>query len=62
MFESATAVRNEIPHSKDSIGAKTRHNHLNEQLLQFKYNADLKLQYDGRNQIDYPRAEILSWT
>ena len=36
--------------------------HLTEQLLQYKYNADTMLQYGDRNQIDYPRAEILSWT
>ena len=34
---------------------------LTEQLLHFKHNADTMLQYGDRNQIDYPRAEILSW-
>ena len=55
-------MRNDILHSKDSIGAKTRNEHLTEQFLHFKYNADTMLQYDDRNQIDYLCAEILSWT
>ena len=55
-------MQNDILHSKDSIGAKTQNERLNEQLLHFKYNADTMLQCGDRDQIDYPRAEILSWT
>ena len=62
LFELVWQVRNDILHSKDSIGASMRNAHLTEQLLHFKYNADTMLQYGDRNQIDYPRAEIQSWT
>ena len=62
LFELVWQVRNDILHSKDSSDAKTRNEHLTEQLLHFKYNADTMLQHGDRNQIDYPRTEILSWT
>ena len=62
LFELVWQVRSDILHSKDSIGAKTRNEHLAEQLLHFKYNADTMLQCGDKNQIDYPRAKILSWT
>ena len=55
-------MQNDILHYKDSIGTKIRNGHLTEQLLHFKYNADTMLQYGDRHQIDYPYAEILSWT
>ena len=62
LFESVWQVRNDILHSKDISGAKRHNAHLTEQLLHFKYNADTMLQHGDRNQIDYPRTEILSWT
>ena len=49
LFELAWKVRNDILHSKDSIGAKTRNEHLTEQLLHFKYNANAMLQCGDRN-------------
>ena len=55
-------MQNDILHSKDSIGAEMRNKHLTEQLLHFKYNSDTMLQCGDRNQSNYPRAEILSWT
>ena len=33
-------MQNDILHSKDSIGARIRNEHLTEQLFHFKYNAD----------------------
>ena len=54
------SIQHDILHSKDSSGAKTRNEHLTEQLLHFKCNTDTMLQHGDRNQIDYPRAEILS--
>ena len=60
LFESVWQMRNGIFHSKDSIGTRMRNEYLTEQLLHFKYNANTMLQYGDRNQIDYPRAEILS--
>ena len=62
LFESVWATRNEILHSKDSIGAKIHHGHLSEQLLHFKCNADSMLCYGDRNLIDHLQAETLSWT
>ena len=61
LFESVWSMRNCILHSKDSIGAKMRHAHLNEQLLHFKCNGDSMLHCGDRNQINQPKAEILSW-
>ena len=62
LFEPVWAMRNDTLHSQDSIGAKMRHAHLNEQLLYFKCNGDSMLHCGDRNQIDQPKAEILSWT
>ena len=62
LFELVWQVRNDILQSKDSIGASRPNAHLTEQLLHFKYNADMMLQYGDRNQIDYPRVEIQTWT
>ena len=45
LFESVWQVRNDILHSKDISGAKRHNEHLTEQLLRFKYNADTMLQY-----------------
>ena len=35
---------------------------LNSSFTKYKYNADTMLQCGDKNQINYPRAEILSWT
>ena len=45
LFEAVCATRNKIVHSKDSIGVKARHEYLNEQLLDYKYNVDSRLHY-----------------
>ena len=62
LFESVWTMRNTILQFKGSIGAKIHNDHLSGQLLHFKHNADSMLHYGDRNQIDYLRAEILSWT
>ena len=49
LFKSVWQMQNDILHSKDSIGAKTHNEHLTEQLLRFKYNANTMLQYRDRN-------------
>ena len=42
--------------------ARSQNEYLNEQLFDFTYNADCMLHCGDRNQINYSKAEILSWT
>ena len=55
-------MKNDSLHSKSNVDDKMHYEHLNEQLLDFKCNADSMLHYGDRSQIDCPKAEIPSWT